>query len=534
MSLSGPEGVVLGADRAQLHLRRQVDADGRVRAECASRPIETALYLKLLEDAGLAPDTRTRLEAVCVRYVNGSSPARNTGTAVDLSVVFTDLIVRSVLGEAPISAMSRLKDALASFPHRSSGRKDTLFSVLLAEVGAVQFQELSLRRESFDFADGHHWARLMMTAAKVIYGVGTADPTLVSEGDLDVIERAQSANGSWENHILLTLVILIALRRSGRISESFTRGVDFLERRLTPDGGVPFVPDIDIWLTALTGFLFSSRGVLPGIRRRMAAYIVRVQHRDGGWGFSEEVRESDVDDAALCVLFLRSHGARAHVGTIRTGERFVLGFQNPDGGFPTYMAGAASEVEVTAHVAMALAGEERHRQAVDRACRWMIENQEPDGSFSYEWTLSAYYPLSQVLWAFRMLDRPGYEVDVLESRACDFMLRSQNADGGWGQLPGLRSSVLSTAYALIGLGSCHPTEDRQVAVSRGCRYLLERQHPTGELSSAPDALGPRPLVYDVRLFSTVYPYWALSAFGPGPRAAEVTGASSSRRAARTV
>lgn len=63
----------------------------------------------------------------------------------------------------------------------------------------------------------------------------------------------------------------------------------------------------------------------------------------------------------------------------------------------------------------------------------------------------------------------------LQSRL-DFLLRVQNADGGWGYFPGKQSWMEPTVYAMLALQGC--TEGRS-AVDRAWRLLLSWQTPDG-------------------------------------------------------
>jgi len=60
----------------------------------------------------------------------------------------------------------------------------------------------------------------------------------------------------------------------------------------------------------------------------------------------------------------------------------------------------------------------------------------------------------------------------------DFLLKSQNTDGGWGTVPGKRSQTEATALAILGL---HAVKDNVTAQSlgRGLHWLIEQQQEDG-------------------------------------------------------
>ena len=75
------------------------------------------------------------------------------------------------------------------------------------------------------------------------------------------------------------------------------------------------------------------------------------------------------------------------------------------------------------------------------------------------------------------------------ARACQFLLRYQNSDGGWGEdLISIKhrryiqdpagSQVTCTAYALIGLMAARCADHD--AIRRGVAWLVRRQQPTGD------------------------------------------------------
>jgi hypothetical protein len=60
----------------------------------------------------------------------------------------------------------------------------------------------------------------------------------------------------------------------------------------------------------------------------------------------------------------------------------------------------------------------------------------------------------------------------------DFLLKTQNTDGGWGVVPGKRSQTDATALALLGLGS---VKDRALSVhmDKGLQWLTNQQKADG-------------------------------------------------------
>ncbi|MBI3208683.1 MAG: terpene cyclase/mutase family protein [Candidatus Solibacter usitatus] len=67
----------------------------------------------------------------------------------------------------------------------------------------------------------------------------------------------------------------------------------------------------------------------------------------------------------------------------------------------------------------------------------------------------------------------------------ELLLRSQNADGGWGYFAGRQSWLEPTCYSLLAL---HTLEEGKTATERGWKFLRARQRPSGGFS--PNALVP--------------------------------------------
>jgi squalene-hopene/tetraprenyl-beta-curcumene cyclase len=97
----------------------------------------------------------------------------------------------------------------------------------------------------------------------------------------------------------------------------------------------------------------------------------------------------------------------------------------------------------------------------------------------------------------------------MRDRAVEYLVRTRSPDGGWGPVAGLASQVLPTAYAVLALARA-PRSDGG-ALAAGVRFLLRAQRPSGAFRSPPDALGPRPFVFEMDLFPTVHSFLALAA-----------------------
>jgi len=117
-------------------------------------------------------------------------------------------------------------------------------------------------------------------------------------------------------------------------------------------------------------------------------YLLRHQHRSGGWSWAAG-GAPDSNDTAAAVLALRAAGVRAKHAAVVRALRYLRGLQNRDGGFEL-VRGRGSDVQSTAWAVQAfLAAGARPGAA---AFRYLARMQRPDGSLRY----SARYAVTPV------------------------------------------------------------------------------------------------------------------------------------------
>ena len=248
----------------------------------------------------------------------------------------------------------------------------------------------------------------------------------------------------------------------------------------------------------------------------------------GGWCF--EYRNDfypDCDDTAEVLLLLsRIRGWTGELETRRReavarGVRWLLGMQNPDGGWSSFDRSCDKEIltlipfadhnamidpstpDITARVVSALlaAGLDPGEAAFGRAAEYLRRQQEEDGSWYGRWGSNHIYGTWLALCALTELsstaayrDRDGL------TRMCErgrrWLLTIQNGDGGWGESlrsyedPGRRaygeSTASQTAWAMLGLigsngAATAPGEAwaTDLALDRAVDFLRERQREDG-------------------------------------------------------
>ncbi len=484
--------------RLVAHLITHVGEDGAVRDRCASRVLESVLMLTLLRRTGL----HLGQQAALVRYLH------NRRTQADaLSSVLIDAALNGS-GEKSHPPLAWL----ASFEHFTAPRKHLMFSTILAAAGATPFDpDLDLRLH--DYRGLASWAELTMCAVKILHCDGRDEP--IEDVDSSFLIGAlgrRDPGAVWEGHVLAHLIALLALHRCTHGHPYLVQGVAAVLNLQNADGGIPFIAGFEIFCTATAGLALALAGAPAEQLGRMAGYLTTEQSTDGGWGYAEGVTQTDADDTAYCLQFLRSVTAGQFAEQIDRGERYLVALANLDGGFPTFRHGHTSEIVMTAGAITALAQHARdHTKVISAAVRFLLNAHSTNTSFERSWSLSESNAIYRTLIALDMVAKwqtwpVQEEIHRLNARFSRHLQETQNTDGGWGQRPGDPSDPISSSYALMAIdhwGSTPKVGHRAMA------YLLTRQQDDGGLNSIPDQTAPRPIPYDVPVLADIFALLAL-------------------------
>lgn len=345
-----------------------------------------------------------------------------------------------------------------------------------------------------------------------------------------ILDR-QEADGSWGGIQPPWVYSLMALDVSGysvddRPVQRGLRGLDgFTIREQTPEGVVRRLEACQspVWDTALALIGMLDAGV-PGDDpdvQRAAEWTLREEIRvkgdwavrrpdlaPGGWAFEfDNDGYPDTDDTAEVVLALRRcivDDQRALRAAIDRGMAWAVGMQSSDGGWGAFDADNTSELalklpfcdfgavidppsaDVTAHIVEMLAAEGRaDSEACLRGVRWLLDSQEPDGSWFGRWGANYVYGTGAAVPALVLAGLSPS--DPVIRAAVRWLEGCQNADGGWGE--DLRSyddpagwsgkgesTPSQTAWALMAL---HAAGERSPASERGIAWLVDNQRDDG-------------------------------------------------------
>ncbi|MEU3622960.1 prenyltransferase/squalene oxidase repeat-containing protein [Amycolatopsis coloradensis] len=452
--------------------------------------------MRLLERTGLRPDLYAAVET----YVQRQAP-ETTG--------FERTMAEITLGGKNVRS-DVLAEVVRAAPDFTGSRKRVLAQALLAVVGAPG--EITWEPAAFDTAFLHSWASVQMTAAKVILAAVSGQSARISDEDVRCLADTQRAPRLWEGNVLIHLSVLHALTLLPNTGRLVAAGVDTLAAQVRSDGGLPFVSDVDTWCTATAGVALAAVNAAEPTLRALADRLAACQQPGGGWSYSDTAVQTDVDDTSVAVQFLDRVDSRRYRGSVRRGIRSLMAVRGTDGGFPTYVAGAASEASMTAAALDALTlRSDRHAGHIAEGLRFLVSQQNEDGSFPPDWSSSRLHTVCRVLLCTSRRPRSGSAtVRRMVGRAAALVIGGQNDDGGWGQQAGDASDVISTAYGLTALCSIPDADPRAAAVA--AEFLAHAPRGADGLQAIPDSIGPRPFVFTVPVLAEIFTLLALGHF----------------------
>jgi squalene-hopene/tetraprenyl-beta-curcumene cyclase len=341
------------------------------------------------------------------------------------------------------------------------------------------------------------------------------------------IVQRQEADGSWGGIQPPWVYSLIALHLRGYaldhpVMRAGLRGLDGftiddeLGRRIE-------ACQSPVWDTALAAVALADAGTPPDDEALLAAAdwllaeqvhvkgdwaVRRPKLAPGGWSF-EFANDGypDVDDTAEVVLALKgvAHPSRQRIDdAIVRGTRWLQGMQDRSGGWAAFDVGNTSALarelpfcdfgevidppsaDVTAHIVEMLGLLGRKADPLTRGgVRWLLDNQEADGSWFGRWGVNHVYGTGAAVPALAAAGVPKTHTAI--RRAVTWLERHQNADGGWGEdcrsyddpawIGRGESTPSQTAWALLALDAAGARD--RTATQRGVQWLVTNQLEDG-------------------------------------------------------
>lgn len=321
------------------------------------------------------------------------------------------------------------------------------------------------------------------------------------------------------------------------------------------------------WDTLFTGrALLALPRYLKKYYRKPMKEIQRFlnNHRldEGGWPFSTRQHSWPISDcSAEGVIYSLAFHRRGDIddySRLTKSVNFLLGLQNPDGGWPTYevQGGPAwleclnssmifgdimvdySYVECTSANIQAL--EQFHSlypnyrnkevsRALDRGRQFIISKQKPDGSWYGSWGICFTYGIFFAVKGLIGLDNPASRKALINS--AKFLLKNRNSDGSWGEsylssskkiYHSTSGQAVHTAWAILSLlpliekgiyDDSLILDKLRAVVRKGIGFLINIQKSDGDWpqSRITGVFNQNCMITYIN-YRNIFPLWALGAF----------------------
>ncbi|OGL16165.1 MAG: hypothetical protein A3F92_14010 [Candidatus Rokubacteria bacterium RIFCSPLOWO2_12_FULL_71_22] len=339
-------------------------------------------------------------------------------------------------------------------------------------------------------------AAVALVCAAVVGALGVGEGAEPVDGAIargvSSLAGRQQADGSWEAHVGLTAVAVLALLQpsadpspEGRAATA--RGLAYLERWVRPDGGI-YQEDIRHYTTAVALLAFVASGD-PRYRDRIRAaqaYLVRLQASEAnGFAPSDPLfggtlvdrNKANLDATFFAMRALAESGLGAGHPYWARAVRFVSRCQNlrtsndqpwaaEDGGF-VFAPGFSFAGGTTSYGTMTYAGLSAYRDAalprddprVQAALAWISERftAEENPGLGQQTLFHSFFYMSHTLrrWSVDTLTDASGRARSWRRELAAGLLARQQADGAWTNTEDPRwlesRPVLATSFAVRAL-----------------------------------------------------------------------------------
>jgi squalene-hopene/tetraprenyl-beta-curcumene cyclase len=350
-----------------------------------------------------------------------------------------------------------------------------------------------------------------------------------------LLERLEMSDGLGAIYpAMLNAIVALACLGYTQDDPQFIRAMDEFERLgIDKPNGEPGYPtptfrmqpcSSPVWDTAQAVYALGEAGVAKNDPRLLKAadwlLSKEVRHKGdwaesikdvapGGWYFEfNNEFYPDVDDSAQVLLALncvRNPRERYQHEVSERALDWIFAMQCKNGGWASFDRDNTKmifqyipfadhnamldppTVDITGRILEMLAsyGYTRRDKRVERAVEFVLQQQEPDGSWFGRWGVNYLYGTFLVLRGLEAIGMWSHEPPIVQ--AAEWIRMVQNADGGWGETcdsyddPGQRgigpSTPSQTAWAVLGLLAAGDT--RSDSVAKGIRWLVSKQLPSG-------------------------------------------------------
>lgn len=209
--------------------------------------------------------------------------------------------------------------------------------------------------------------------------------------------------------------------------------------------------------------------------RKALVHIALVQDESGAWSRlrGEYPPDAEVTSWAVKVLAMNNVASEK----VNKGIEFILKDQGADGSWNNNTTHVASAI-------MALRQVNKGEEAMQRALQYLRDVQEGEGGFKRLGKEGVPLALCTAVVLVALKEAGVPSNDPMVRRAVDWLMGSQNADGGYGMPRGSPSFALSTAWTIKALTAYHVSPSTPF-VQDALDWLVKLQKPGGGFSPAP-------------------------------------------------
>lgn len=311
-----------------------------------------------------------------------------------------------------------------------------------------------------------------------------------------------------------------------------------------------------MWDTGIALHALAEAGQTPDDEssRRAAAWLLSKECRQkadwaencpgvepSGWFFEFENRHyPDTDDTAMVCMALKRTGGPGAEAAMSRGVKWLLAMQNADGGWAAFDKTTDRPLlekipfadhnamqdpscpDITGRVLEGIGhcGQRVGTPAIDAAVKFVMRQQDADGSWWGRWGVNYVYGTWQVLTGLKAVGEDMTQPWI--RKAVDWLLSVQKLDGSFGETcasyddPKLKSkgesTASQTAWGAMGLmavlGAAHP------AVAKAVGWLVQTQTAEGSWEEEPFTGTGFPKVFYLKyhLYRHYFPLTALARF----------------------
>lgn len=274
----------------------------------------------------------------------------------------------------------------------------------------------------------------------------------------------------------LALLILFAKPAFAQSGEAINNGLNYLKSQQQPTGQIAGFNGVSAW----AGMAFSGAGFdLASISNGGSSLLDYLKNNPPAAGASATEWEREILAITAAGQNPFNFGGKNYVQALEgLANNSQIGDTN------------LINDDMFGLLALISAGDTTNDQIKQDSLNFILANQDPGGGFGYSKTSGPDIDTTAAtIQALRAAQDNGIEHNNLSSAvnlARAYLLSGQNADGGFGYLPGEVSNASTTAWAEMALSSLSDTGQ---SIQKANDYLIKAQEENGSFKWQPEFSG---------------------------------------------